>query len=605
MVGLRNGPESFSGQESLIADERLIETIRGKINELISGEGKYDLDDEYWNFMEGHPSTLTDGEPLSPQNVGKNVLEYVLQRFAYLHLSDSERKAQTTDGLTDVFAGDYDSMEIILTNNHQLFLVNQADIKSPERRRRWMLVRDEEDEGRNVRRVYVQIRNENLDGSDMLEMMTFLGVLHLVRQASFEDVNIFFKDKKRKPSFLNNSSEFEKWKKRKISVGVDFQLKRKSAIDLLVEDLEKKAGEYNFSENPPVLLIGNDFFLRLLVFALGLSKDDEEELRQCFSSEIENLRKIFKERNVSLDLRPIIEKYYLLSRLNLYYREENDNLRRELAEIYTRVFSYENYQALGFRRLFDGVRNTDGVSKSPLAEPVDLWDPSQIANHLLSDETDPLQKLIMSLKENQIRILSVPYLIGNLSEELTRKLLGKELINPRIMGFVGKVGMAHLLESPKIEVGNQVAIDGIYDISGGQIDKISVSLAGQRIFDIPVTAVPFLTGPALLVQTPESIKRVWGSRKEDENNLLALDMEMYDLVKLLEGVEGMRLATAFYVSDKTLIHKLPSHKLPSEAKTNSSEKITVPISKEVGAIAVVLAILRALEQIQASFNFLN
>jgi hypothetical protein len=260
MVGWRKGPESLSGQESLIADERLIKTIRGKINELISGKGNNNLDHEYWNFMEGHPSTLTDGEPLTPQNVGKNVLEYALQRFAYLHLSDSERESQTMSGLTDVFAGNYDSMEIILTNNHQLFLCNQDDIKSPERRRRWTLVSDEDKEGRIVRKVYVQIRNENPDGSDMLEMMTFLGVLHLVRQASFEDVNTFFKNKKRKPSFLNNSSEFEKWKEKEISVGVDFQSERKSAIDLLVEDLEKKAREYNFSENPPVLLIGNDFF---------------------------------------------------------------------------------------------------------------------------------------------------------------------------------------------------------------------------------------------------------------------------------------------------------------------------------------------------------
>jgi hypothetical protein len=605
MLGLRKGPESLSGQESLIADERLIKTIRGKINELISGKGNNNLDHEYWNFMEGHPSTLTDGEPLTPQNVGKNVLEYALQRFAYLHLSDSERESQTMGGLTDVFAGDYYSMEIILTNNHQLFLGNQADIKSPERRRRWMLVSDEEDnEGRIVRKVYVQIRNENPDGSDMLEMMTFLGVLHLVRKASFEDVNTFFKNKKRKPSFLNNSSEFEKWKEKEISVDVDFKLKRKSAIDLLVEDLEKKAGEYNFSENPPVLLIGNDFFLRLLVFALGLSKNDEEQLRQCFSSEIENLRKIFKERNVSLDLRAIIEKYYLLSRLNLYYREENEGLRRNLAEIYTRVFSSQNYEALGFRRLFDGVRNTDGVSKSPLAEPVDLWDPSQIANHLLSDETDPLQGLIRNLREKHIRILSVPYLIGNLSEELTRKLLEKGFINRRVMGFVGKVGMAHISELSDIKVGDQVAIEGIYNISGGQIDpnklsEILVSLAGQQIFDIPVRNVPFLTVPALLAQTAESIKRILDLRKEDNNNLLALEMEMDYLVKFLERVQEIRLATAFYVSDKTLIHKLPS-----EVETNSSEKITVPISKEVGAIAVVLAILRALEQIQA-FYFLN
>jgi len=604
MVGLPKRPESLSGQESLIADERLIKTIRGKINELISGEGKYDLDDEYWNFMKRHPSTLTDGEPLTPQNVGKNVLEYALQRFAYLHLSDSEREAQKRDGLTDVFAGDYDSMEIILTNNHELFLDNQVDIKSPERRRRWMLVSDEDKEGRIVRKVYVQIRNENPDGSDMLEMITFLGVLHLVRQTSFEDVNIFFKDKKRKPSFLNNPSEFEEWKKKKISVGIDFQSVRKSAIDLLIENLGKKASEYNFSENPPVLLIGNDFFLRLLVFALGLSKNDEEQLRQCFSSEIENLRKIFEERNVSLDLIPIIEKYYLLSRLNLYYREENEELRNKLAKIYTRVFSSQNYEALGFRRLFDGVRKTDGVSKSSLAEPVDLWDPSQIEAHLLIDETDPLQRLIMSLREKRIRILSVPYLIGNLSEELTRKLLEKEFINRRVVGFVGKVGMAHLLESPKIEVGDQVSIEGIYDISGGQIDTTKLSnilatLDGQKIFDIPVTDVSFLTLPALLAQTSESIERVWNSRN-DRNNLLALDMEMYDLLKLLEGVEEIRLATAFYISDKTLIHKLSS-----EVETDSSEKITVPISKEVGAIAVVLAMLRALEQIQASFNFIN
>jgi hypothetical protein len=338
----------------------------------------------------------------------------------------------------------------------------------------------------------------------------------------------------------------------------------------------------------------------LLVFALGLSQDDEEQLRQCFSSEIENLRKIFEERNVSLNLRPIIEKYYLLSRLNLYYREENEELRSKLAKIYTRVFSSENYQALGFRRLFDGVRNTDGVSKSPLAEPVDLWDPSQIEAHLLIDETDPLQRLIMSLREKRIRILSVPYLIGNLSEELTRKLLEKEFINRRVMGFVGKVGMAHLSELPDIKVGDQVTIEGIYNISGGQIypNKLSTILAtldGQQIFDIPVTAVPFLTVPALLVQTPESIERVWNSRN-DRNNLLALDMEMYDLLNFLEGVKEIRLATAFYVSDKTLIHKSSS-----EAKNDSSEKITVPISKEVGAIAVVLAILRALEQIQSIF----
>jgi hypothetical protein len=450
MVGLPKGPESLPGQESLIADERLIETIRGKINELISGEGKDDLDDNYWNFMEGHPSTLTDGEPLTPQNVGKNVLEYALQRFAYLHLSDREREAQTMGGLTDVFAGNYDSMEIILTNNHQLFLGNPADIKSPERRRRWTLVSDEDKEGRIIRKVYVQIRNENPDGSDMLEMMTFLGVLHLVRQASFEDVNIFFKDKKRKPSFLNNPSEFEEWKKKKISVGTDFQSERKSAIDLLVEDLEKKAREYNFSENPPVLLIGNDFFLRLLVFALGLSQDDEEQLRQCFSSGIENLRKIFEDRNVSLNLRPIIEKYYLLSRLNLYYREENEELRSKLAEIYKRVFSSKNYQALGFRRLLDGVRNTDGVSKSPLAEPVDLWDPSQIEEHLLSDETDPLQRLIMSLREKRIRILSVPYLIGNLSEELTRKLLEKGFINRRVMRDLWEKWEWHIFQNCQI-----------------------------------------------------------------------------------------------------------------------------------------------------------
>jgi hypothetical protein len=604
MVGLPKRPESLPGQESLIADERLIKTIRGKINELISGKGNNDLDDKYWNFMEEHPSTLTDGEPLTPQNVGKNVLEYALQRFSYLHLSDREREAQKMSGLTDVFADNYSSMEIILTNDSQLFLANQPDIKSPERRRRWMLVSDEEDnEGRIVRKVYVQIRNDNPDGSDMLEMMTFLGVLHLVRQASFEDVNIFFKDKKRKPSFLNNPSEFEEWKKKKISVGTDFQSERKSAIDLLVEDLEKKAREYNFSENPPVLLIGNDFFLRLLVFALGLSQDDEEQLRQCFSSGIENLRKIFEDRNVSLNLRPIIEKYYLLSRLNLYYREENEELRSKLAEIYKRVFSSKNYQALGFPRLLDGVRNTDGGSKSSLAEPVDLLDPSQIKEHLLIDETDPLQRLIMNLREKRIRILSVPYLIGNLSEELTRKLLEKGFINRRVAGFVGKVGMAHLSELPDIKVGDQVTIEGIYNISGGQIDtnklsEILVSLASQQIFDIQVTAVPFLTVPALLAQTPESIERVWNSRN-DGNNLLALDMEMYDLLKLLEGVEGIRLATAFYISDKTLIHKLPF-----EAETDSSEKITVPISKEVGAIAVVLAILRALEQIQA-FYFLN
>jgi len=604
MVGLPKRPESISGQESLIADERLIETIRGKINELISGKGNNNLDHEYWNFMEGHPSTLTDGEPLTPQNVGKNVLEYALQRFAYLHLSDSEREAQKTDGLTDVFAGDYDSMEIILTNNHELFLGNPADIKSPERRRRWTFVSDEDNEGRIVRRVYVQIRNENPDGSDMLEVMTFLGVLHLVRQASFEDVNIFFKDKKRKPSCLNNPYKFQEWKEKKISVGIDFRSERKSAIDLLIENLGKKASEYNFSENPPVLLIGNDFFLRLLVFALGLSENDEKELRECFSSEIYNLRKIFEERNVSLDLRPIIEKYYLLSRLNLYYREENEGLRNTLAKIYTRVFSSENYQALGFDRFLNALRNKFGAPKSPLAEPVDLWNPSQIANHLLSDETDPLQRLIMSLREKRIRILSVPYLIGNLSEELTRKLLEKEFINRRVVGFVGKVGMAHLLESPKIEVGDQVAIEGIYDISGGQIDTTKLSnilatLDGQQIFDIPVTDVSFLTLPALLAQTPESIERVWNSRN-DGNNLLALDMEMYDLLKLLEIVKVIRLATAFYVSDKTLIHKSSS-----EAKNDSSEKITVPISKEVGAIAVVLAMLRALEQIQASFNFIN
>jgi|GEM_PF-2574159 len=581
--------EILLDREGLIADERLMREIGNRIDRLVKGKVKpeeVDLNNEFWGFMEGHPSTLVDGEGLSHKNVGKNVLEYALQRLADLHLSCNEREGRKTP-LFDLFAGDYRSMEIILTNdNENTFLPHEDDLKTPARRRRWMLVEDVEEHGEKKRKVYIQIRNEGSYGSDMIEMMTFLGVLHLVRKASFGEINEFFANKTKKPSFLNSQEDFERWKNRKILVNVDFDQKRPSAISLLVNEIEK----HNFSEPPPVLLIGNDFFLRLLVFSLVLSKEDENKLASIFSEGVNNLRRLFKEKQIPQDLQPIIEKYYLLSRLNLYSQVEDENIRGELERIYKKVFFPDNYRRLGFTRLLDGVRKTDGAAKSPTAEPVDLWDPSKISDEIITDETSLIQQLINGLKDRKVRILSVPYLIGDLSKTLIEELLKKNLINRNVIGFVGKVGCAtNETDQVKLssKIGAQVSIgEKVFYIDDQSREPLLTSYQGE----IPVMQIPFLTVPAVLVQTAEAIKRVLSQLKggsENEPNSLALDMEMHHVLSLLSEMKIL-LASAFYVSDLSPI---------DISDSGIAERITVPINKEVGAIAVVLAMIRVLEQI--------
>lgn len=527
------------------------------------------LNNSLFDFKEGYRLTLTNGEKLTTFNVA-NTLGYVIPRMP-----------------TEIFSG-ANNIEIILTNNHQIFADTKKDeLRRSKSRKRWHVVKNDNKKGKTT--IYLQIRDEKLGDTDLTEIMSNLAIFHLLKKADYSQIwqHVVGDEGFAKQEFdaLKDAKSFENWKNKNITVTLDFDEKRKSVLDILVERLSKKLPE---TEKKPFLMIGNDFSWRLMMFTLFLNGEFVQRLENLFAKEYEEIEVKLKERNIRSELKNFIKKYVLLTLLNKNYHK-NDKTQ----EIYKEIFSQKNYKELGFTRLFYGERGPiDGQEKfdrSIIAEPVDYWDPNKFNRFLLEDEDQYVKNLFSKLIDQGQPILSIPYMIGQLSADLVAKLIDKKLIDQEKIGFIGKVGNIVRPGKNQLKRGQIVIPEIVYKSWGDKNPLTYPNLFKMDnqdlVFIDQFSVVNFMTVPAVTLQSYNDFDIV------DATNLCA-EMEQHPLVEMLEGT-GIRIISSFYISDLSI----EPNKGYYQEELKNQVNITIPLDTVEGAIAVALTTLFEVTQL--------
>lgn len=560
-----------------LMSHEVIDSIKDNLQNSFFATTGFSLDDKFFGFKyRRYKMFLTRNEPVDENNIAL-VMPYLLDRIPTELLSTDK------------------NIELVLTNDVTKFQ-DCEDIKTAKSRRRWYTIEDQGDK----RVIYWHIRDDKLieendlvGGTDAIEMMSFLSLLHILRKSDFNVLEQKFEEigylmPNDKFDAFHNEESFIKWKYTDFNVKLDFDVERPSAVDILVQNLKDRLPKPSNGEKKPFLLIGNDFSWRLTMFSLFLNGENLNKLKEKYANDLSLLNRFIEESQLGEkeDLREFIKKYFLLTLLNKEYKHNED-----LTSIYDEIFSAENYQKLGYRRLLYGkiepINKDENSKRSITGEPVDYWDPNSFDEQLLQDETNYVRKLFEELLTYQQPILSIPYLNGKISPELIVKLIKAGLVDESVVGFLGKVGYfdSGTIKEP-LRRGNIVMPVSVSEITRKKPSneeyphKFSLDERDLHFINLVRTA-KFTTTPAVTIQSEEDFKN--GDYTDS-----VLESEQYYIVeKFEENNLATRIIGSFYISDI-------SRKNPI---VGAQDNINIPLTPQEGAISVCLTTLFEIDQI--------
>ncbi|MBP8591188.1 hypothetical protein KBI33_01815 [Candidatus Shapirobacteria bacterium] len=512
-----------------------------------------DLDHPKFGFMENFKSTLTDGYPLSSKNIGIPI------RYVFPRLPE------------EIFFPNRDDLHLVLTNDSSLFAKQEKQnyLKTPPARRRWYL--------NNGRLIRVHLRGKKKLNGDLLEILSFLGILRLFRRTGWEEIASYTNENI--IPFLSDRTNFEKWQQKKITVSIDWKPERPPAT-VVLEDQLRKIGLKDLisQQQKPLLLIGNDFSWRLMMFTLLLSPSQFRKLKIIFKAEEEKIKK--ETKLINDDWLDFCHKYILLTILNKTYSSTKNN-QPEINAIYNQIFNQKNFKTIGYQRLLYGKRpplKKKFFLRSAIGEPVDYWDPKKFQQKLLKDESASVRKFFLNLIQHRWSILSIPYLIGENSAEVTESLIQNRLVDDETVAFVGKAGLfSEENNCFSLKKGDLIWPRKIFNLENDQ--SFNFPFKNNLFFNIP--SADFLTVPNIALQSYPDCQLI--KSRQDKNLPLALDMEQFHLLSLKEK---FRILPGFYISD-----------LSCRKNYGQENKITTPLDPIRGGLAIWQAMLLVLQQI--------
>lgn len=538
------------------------------------------IDSLQFSFMHNYPLMLTDGEPLNPKNAGKAT--YPLSRL-----------------FEDIFSTQR-NIDIVLTNDHRLFLNNRDRIKTSKDRRRWGII---EDDNTETTKIFIHIRDKNIsDSTDLKEIMSFFGIISILRKSKWMQLKKLRRDVKndsylQKFSALRSEEEFEKWKKKHLTVKLDFEDSRGGATTVLVDQIKTELKNKKIEitkNNEPYLFIGNDFSFRLMMFTLLLNSDQIRNLEEIYQNNLSDIEKQINEKKAGPLFHDFIKKYSLLTMLNKDYssiKPDDSEYHRKIS-LYESIFNEENYQALGFTRLLYGVRpplnNSSDYQRSILAEPVDLWLPENFKLNLLNDESGFVKKIFERLIRSNKKIMSIPYVTGNLCVELVDDLIRNGLVNRDSMAFSGKVGSFFEDGESHLNRGDTVLLTSVSDIEGESIEVRNKLEFGDELFGIinTIQSAHNITVPAVSL---EAYNDFTNAKKKFSH--LTTEMELFPLTKYLNE-NNIGLYAVYYVSD--VMRRAKKSLLPDWFGRADAENINQKMTTAQAALSVGIATLLTL-----------
>lgn len=565
--------------KKLAPRDLLLET--DQLGMMLKRLGRMSIDNPSFKYLKGASLTLTDGQEVDEFTAGM-LLPYVLQRIPTELIAGKDERDRLS----------IKPVEIVLTNNHDMFVDQQTRerLKTSTARRRWYLVEEKKD----TRTIYLHIRDHVETGTDLIEIISMLSALSIIRGANFSQVYQHivgcrnFPENQGSNSVFLNKDLFEEWKQKPINVSWDFNVERGSAVDTLIGSLSEYFAKNERSEKKPYLLIGNDFSWRLTMFTLLLNDQQFQLLSNQFGHELGEVNKQLDIMNAPEDLKRFVQKYTLLTLLNKYYRH-----KPELISIYHDIFTKENYQRLGYTRIFFGARGSleeDEYQRSVLAEPIDYWDPKIFDRTILCNQESYIRNLFNRLINMGQPILSVPYIVGMMSAELTTKLIEANLVDGEKVGFVGKVGNIVMGETRPL-VRGQIVIPRTVNYPNAKSliypaqFNIKGDDEGSSLFLSAFTACDLVTVPTVTLQA-------FSDFEQFNSGATCVDMEQYYLVNRLKQLGlNTKIIPAFYVSDNSV---MPDYR----SRMKNGETLSVPLSITDGAVAVSLATLFAVNQLE-------
>ncbi len=352
-------------------------------------------------------------------------------------------------------------------------------------------------------------------------------------------------------------------------------IKEPNAAEMTM-DIAKNKIEKEKLKNPTDLLFGNDFSMRIFL-SIGLFSDQEfvqmetafEAKRSEISSSLEKLS--------SQEVREAAEKFFLVQQLSQYVGSDLD-----IQKLRERLFSPETFEKIGINRLV-------ATADSPIADPVDLIDVTQIHSEIFSNLPEFLQTILTKLKTNNRTILSVPYTLGNLSRT-TLEAAVAEFPSLESENFIGKVGNFSNGDNRRVLVGDVILgkqIFSQFEDKSKLIENPVEELIAQ--YGYPVKFASLLTTAGLTFQQPDEMAEILDDPLIEE---LCLEMEAFHLIEALKKLT-LKSNHVYYVSDITTDPKSFDQIL------HGGDKISESLGAR-GSIPLFICLLAILEKLGQS-----
>jgi hypothetical protein len=344
--------------------------------------------------------------------------------------------------------------------------------------------------------------------------------------------------------------------------------------------------EQNLSK-PTDILFGNDFSLRIL-FAIGLFNSAEfTELENLLRTHLTNEDWSIVEKQIqnllSSDLKIAAKMFFIVQQLSIYQGNNKDLLKYK-----RRIYQQDTFDKIALKRIIS-------TSESPIADPVDILDFAHISPEIIENLPSAIQQILHKLIRQQQVILSVPYVLGNLTKSLLLSLLDQmESING--IGFIGKVGCVVDGNGKKAEVGNLVLPHSVRTQFGDNEHPVPNQI--QDTLGYPTEPSNMMTTLALTLQEPSEMRKLKQELSEQNGKKLeqlSLDVELSHLMDAYwhlspEQRRKISLYLLYYISDTTALPEI------FEQTQHNQEKISQPLGVR-GSTALFVALYTVLCQL--------
>lgn len=368
----------------------------------------------------------------------------------------------------------------------------------------------------------------------------------------------------------------------------------------MVAQLVKERLKETGLPEPTDVLFGNDYSIRIFL-AIGLFEASEfEELRAAFLPELSaeqliDIQQRFRYEQIEQvrtglsslkddDIRDAAEKFFLVQQLSLY-SGSND----QIVKLRRRLFAPSSFKKIGLIRLVE-------TGKSPLADPIDVLNPSSIDADVLTQLPQPVRDVLRNIFRNQQVILSVPYTLGNLTAQ-TLEAFSQTFEQPFNIGFMGKVGNAST-GADDISVGQLTLPNRVYNQFNEEPLAV-INTFSQFLVEsgLPIHQAVMMTTLALTFQEPGEMEELMESLPE--GTALTLDVELYHFMSWLqtylptlseEQREKHKVVLRYYISDKTILPRYFNQ------EAHGQDKISQSLGMR-GSIPLFIALFDILDQL--------